>query len=46
MTEPIFAIRHSAILILELQMQMQMQMQINDWNHRSRLTNGAPEFLL
>lgn len=44
MTEPIFAIRHSAILILELQMQMQMQM--NDWNHRSRLTNGAPEFLL
>jgi len=44
MTEPIFAIRHSAILILELQMQMQMQ--INDWNHRSRLTNGAPEFLL
>jgi len=44
MTEPIFAIRHSAILILELQVQMQMQ--INDWNHRSRLTNGAPEFLL
>jgi hypothetical protein len=44
MTEPIFAIRHSAILILELQVQMQMQM--NDWNHRSRLTNGAPEFLL
>jgi hypothetical protein len=44
MTEPIFATRHSAILILELQLQMQMQM--NDWNHRSRLTNGAPEFLL